>query len=46
MTTGFEFHQGLKNSVITFQVAIMQPATINLIDSLTRLTIETPSMTT
>jgi hypothetical protein len=32
MTTGFEFHRGLKNSATTFQAAVRQPAMINLID--------------
>jgi hypothetical protein len=43
---GFKFHRGLKNSVTTFQAAVRQPATTNPIDSLTRLLIGTPSMTT
>jgi hypothetical protein len=45
-TIGFEFHQGLKNSVTTFQAAIKQPATTNLIDGPAQPPIETPSMTT
>jgi hypothetical protein len=43
---GFEFHRCLKNSATTFQAVVRQPAMTNLIDSLTRLSIETPSMTT
>jgi hypothetical protein len=43
---GFEFPRGLKNSVTTFQAAASQPATTNLIDSLTRLPIVIPSTTT
>jgi hypothetical protein len=42
----FKFPQGLKNSATTFQVAVRQPAMTNLIDSLTRLPIGIPSMTT
>jgi hypothetical protein len=41
MTIGFEFHRGLKNSATTFQAAVRQPATTNLIDSLARLPIRT-----
>jgi hypothetical protein len=33
MMIGFEFPRGLKNSAITFQAAVRQPATINSIDS-------------
>jgi hypothetical protein len=43
---GFKFYRGLKNSVTTFQAVVRQPATTNPIDSLTRLLIGTPSMTT
>jgi hypothetical protein len=51
---GFEFHQGLKNSVTMFQVIIWQPAMTNPIDSPAwlpidspaRLPIGTPSMST
>jgi hypothetical protein len=43
---GFEFPQGLKSSVTTFQVVVRQPATTNLIDSLARPPIGTLSMTT
>jgi hypothetical protein len=43
MTIGFEFHQGLKNSVTTFQAVVRHT---NLIDGPTRLPIGTPSMTT
>jgi hypothetical protein len=32
MTSDFELHRGLKNSVTTFQAIVRQPATINLID--------------
>jgi hypothetical protein len=35
-TIDFEFPQGLKNSVTTFQAAVMQPATTDPIDDLTR----------
>jgi hypothetical protein len=45
-TIGFKFLRGLKNSVTTFQVAVRQTAVTNLIDSLTRLPIWSPSMTT
>jgi hypothetical protein len=31
-TIGFEFHQGLKNSTITFQAAVRQLAMTNPID--------------
>jgi hypothetical protein len=31
-TIGFEFHRGLKNSTTTFQAAVRQPTTTNLID--------------
>jgi hypothetical protein len=31
-TIGFEFPRGLKNSATTFQAAVRQPATTNLID--------------
>jgi hypothetical protein len=34
MTIDFEFHQGLKNSMTTFQATIRQPTTTNPIDSL------------
>jgi hypothetical protein len=34
-TIGFEFPWSLKNSATTFQVAVRQPATIDLIDGLT-----------
>jgi hypothetical protein len=34
MMIGFEFYRCLKNSVATFQAAIRQPATTNLIDDL------------
>jgi hypothetical protein len=43
---GFEFHRGLKNSATMFQPAVRQPTMTNSIDNLTRLPIETPSMTT
>jgi hypothetical protein len=43
---GFKFPRGLKNSVTTFQVAVMQPATTNSMDSPARPSIETPTMTT
>jgi hypothetical protein len=42
----FELHQGLKNSVTTFQAAVRQPAMTNPIDTPTRLPIGAPSMTT
>jgi hypothetical protein len=45
MTIGFEFHRGLKNSMITFQATIRQPAMTNPIGSLARLPIGTPSTT-
>jgi hypothetical protein len=45
-TIGFEFHRGFKNSATMFQTTVGQLATINPIDSLTRLPIRTPSMTT
>jgi hypothetical protein len=35
MTIGFEFPRGLKNSATTFQAAVRQLATTNLIDDLT-----------
>jgi hypothetical protein len=44
-TIDFEFHQGLKNSVITFQVVVRQPALNNPIDSPARPLIGTPLMT-
>jgi hypothetical protein len=43
---GFEFHRGLKNSVITFQATVKQPATRNSIDGPAQPPIGTPSMTT
>jgi hypothetical protein len=45
-TIGFEFHQGLKNSVTTFQAMVRQQAMTNPIDGPTRLPIGTPSTTT
>jgi hypothetical protein len=33
MMIGFKFPRGLKNSAITFQAAVRQPATTNSIDS-------------
>jgi hypothetical protein len=46
MMIDFEFPQSLKNSATTFQAAVRQPATTNLIDGPTRPPIGTPSMTT
>jgi hypothetical protein len=46
MTISFEFHQDLKNLANTFQAVVRQPDTTNLIDSLVRPPIRTPSMTT
>jgi hypothetical protein len=45
-TIDFEFPQSLKNSTTTFQVAVRQPTTTDLIDSLTQPLIGTSSMTT
>jgi hypothetical protein len=45
-TIDFEFPQSLKNSTTMFQVAVRQPTTTDLIDSLTQPLIETSSMTT
>jgi hypothetical protein len=45
-TIGFEFTRGLKNSATTFQAAVRQSATINLIESPTRPLIVTPLTTT
>jgi hypothetical protein len=45
-TIDFEFPRGLKNSVTTFQAAVMQPATTDPIDGLTRPPIETSLTTT
>jgi hypothetical protein len=46
MTIGFEFSQRLKNSATTFQAAIRQPATTDLIDGLARPPIRTSSTIT
>jgi hypothetical protein len=46
ITIGFEFPRGLKNSTITFQAAVRQPAATNLIDSPAQLSIGTISTTT
>jgi hypothetical protein len=46
MTISFEFYQGLKNLATTFQAIVRQSAMTNPIDSLARLPIVTPSMTT
>jgi hypothetical protein len=46
MTIDFEFHQGLKNSVTTFQAIVRQPAMTNPIDSPAQQPIGTPLMTT
>jgi hypothetical protein len=46
MMIDFEFPRSLKNSATTFQAAVRQPATTNLIDGPTRPLIGTPSMTT
>jgi hypothetical protein len=43
-TISFEFPQSLKNSATTFQAAVRQPATKNLIDGPTRPPIGTSSM--
>jgi hypothetical protein len=45
-TIGFEFPWSLKNSAITFQAAVRQPAMIDPIDGPTRPPIGTPSTTT
>jgi hypothetical protein len=45
-TVDFEFPRSLKNSATTFQAAVRQLATTDLIDSPTRPPIGTPSMTT
>jgi hypothetical protein len=46
MTIGFEFPRSLKNSTITFQAAVRQPATTDPIDGSTRPPIGTSSTTT
>jgi hypothetical protein len=45
-TIGFEFYRSFKNSTITFQAVVGQPATTNPIDSTTQIPIRTPSTTT
>jgi hypothetical protein len=45
-TIGFDFPRSHKNSATTFQAAVMQLATTDPIDGLTRPPIETSSMTT
>jgi hypothetical protein len=45
-TIGFEFYGGLKNSAVTFQAVVQQPAMINSIDSPARPPIGTTSTTT
>jgi hypothetical protein len=45
-TIGFEFPQSLQNPATTFQAAVRQPATTDLIDGSTRPPIRTSSMTT
>jgi hypothetical protein len=45
-TVGFEFYRGLKNSAVTFQAAVRQPAMTNSINGRARPSVGTPSMTT